>query len=125
MTKAACDDLTERICEDDDFIGAIMRNRNEIYAPDEDGSDVIRMLLDGYLDLDERGLVQREYLKGRAELVARAILSDMIREDRVPPELRGLLADLLDPTSDNVRTMNFSFRRRARSCRLLSDEDDV
>jgi len=97
---------------DDDFIGTFIRNRDEIFAPDEDGSGVIRMLLDGYLDLDERGLVQKEYLKGRAEFLARAILSDMLREDRVPPEQRCMLADLLDPTSDNERTLNFSFRRR-------------
>jgi hypothetical protein len=122
MSKAEChgrrdtanpdDDVIERICEDHDFIGAFIRNRDKLFAPDEDGSGFVRMLLDGFLDLDDRGLIRREYLRKADEVAARQVLAHMLREDRLRPELRCMLADLLDAKGASERRLDFSFRRR-------------
>jgi hypothetical protein len=89
---------------------------------------LIRVLLNGYVRHDEKGLRRQAYLEsdGEDELAARAAMARHLRSDSpLTREQRDVLADLFDPDPGvafrNDRRIIFQYRRRGRRSQHLAN----
>jgi hypothetical protein len=92
---------------------------------DNDAKRLIIELLCGRVGRDSRGLLRVDYLEGDEELEARRALARMLKTS-LPLDfgLRFLIADLIDPDSDDVsRRIRFEHRRKGKPSNAAAEKE--